>query len=91
MTPSTTKPPHCIMPEHTLATLTASWRAEGAPDDWWQECVGADGAVYDVNIYNGSSYGAGTGSVYCVYPTRVLPSGLRDTVVDEPIARGMVS
>lgn len=91
MRPSANNPPTEPLSEHTLTALTTAWLAEGAPDDWWQECVGADGKVYDVNIYNGSSYGTGTGSVYCVYPTRVLPSGLRDTVADEPLARGIVS
>lgn len=89
MTLSATVPPHDLIPDHVLTALTDSWRAEGSPDDWWQESVGSDGEVYDVNIYNAGSHGAGT--VYCVYPTRVLPSGLRDTVVDEPLARGIVS
>ena len=93
MTPSTNDPPLGPLASHTLTALTASWRADGSPDDWWQESVGTDGEVYDVNIYDAGSHGAGTGSgtVYCVYQTRVLPSGLRDTVADAPIARGIVS
>ena len=57
MTLSTSDPSRGIIPNHTLTALTTAWRADGAPDDWWQECFGTDGKVYDVNIYDAGYQG----------------------------------
>ena len=83
----------CPVSREGLLAVVSGWRADGGEDDWWQEAIGEDGAVYDVNIFDSGVYGHGrdVGMEWCVYRTVEGAGGLRETDVYDVIARGSVS
>ena len=76
-----------------LKSVVANWRSDGEPDDWWQEAIGEDGKVYDVNIYDTVVFGGegDDGYVYCIYATRKMADGFRETDVIDILERGLVA
>ena len=82
----------CPVSRRELQAVVSDWRADGCEDDWWQEAVGEDGTVYDVNIFDASVHGRGpdVGMAWCMYRTVAVDGGLRETDVFNVIARGTV-
>ena len=76
-----------------LKSVVANWRSDGEPDDWWQEAIGEDGKVYDVNIYDMEVFGGDgdDGYEYCIYATRETADGFRETDVIDILERGLVA
>ena len=85
-------PRDCPVSRRELHAVVSDWRADGCEDDWWQEAVGGDGTVYDINIFDASVHGRGpdVGMAWCVYRTVAVDGGLRETDVCDVIARGTV-
>ena len=77
-----------------LRSAVASWRSDGdGEDDWWQDVIGSDGEVYDVNIFDSavSGHGPDVGFVYCIYATRETADGFRETEVTNILQREPIS